>query len=243
MSTSNLRGDSLHLEDAVFDGEDFSGLRLTQFTATACVFRRCRFERCHLDQACFGGGTSPSEYINCTFDGSRITAIAPGVARFVGCSFRNCDIREFFGVAVEFVDCTFSGRIKRALFHGTVPAYEGAQIGRATNEFHGNDFSGAKLLDVAFRGGIDLEKQRLPEGRGYAYIRRGEEAVERARRKVIQWQDLELRRTALAILKVFESNIERGQEQLFVALESLPKDQREAAERLLPELSEQVEGP
>lgn len=50
---------------------------------------------------------------------------------------------------------------------------------RPVNEFHGNDFSGAELIDVSFRG-IDLSRRRLPTGDGYLYLPDAEAATERA---------------------------------------------------------------
>ena len=41
---------------------------------------------------------------------------------------------------------------------------------RERNGFIGNDLSSADLVDVDFRGGIDLTKQILPSGPDYIYI-------------------------------------------------------------------------
>ena len=38
------------------------------------------------------------------------------------------------------------------------------------NEIEDNDFSRAKLIDVAFRTGVDLTKQRLPSGPECTYL-------------------------------------------------------------------------
>lgn len=236
MGAVSMKRDRIELKGANLDGEDFSGLKLEHFMATQSSLHRCRFDGSQIEQACFGGGTKPSEYTDCNFDRSRITAIAPGIAKFVRCSFRDCRIQNFFGVTVEFVDCIFSGRIKKAVFQGSVPDEDRAQVGRATNEFRGNDFREAELIDVSFRGGIDLTKQKLPEGAGYLFVPDAAGALEKVRRDVVGWCDLDLRRKVLAILKGFELDVESGQKQLFVSLKSVPRSQREAAERLYREL-------
>ena len=88
-----------------------------------------------MDQACFGGGTRTTEYVECRFDGSKITAVAPGMARFVRCSFKQCVIRSFFGTNVAFVDCVFSGRIEHAAFYGSAPERDRSISARSRNEF------------------------------------------------------------------------------------------------------------
>jgi len=150
-------------------------------------------------------------------------------------------IQDFFGVTVEFIDCAFSGRIEKAVFQGSVPEEDRPQFGRATNEFRGNDFGDAELVDVAFRGGIDLTEQKLPEGAGYLYLSDAADALGRARRSVVGWRDLDLRRKVLAILKGLEFDVDGGQSQLFLSLNSLPRSQREAAELLDQELRQAIQ--
>ncbi|WP_212818912.1 hypothetical protein [Polymorphospora rubra] len=45
---------------------------------------------------------------------------------------------------------------------------------------HGNDFSGADLVGVAFRYGVDLTRQRLPARSDYLYLPDAEAALHRA---------------------------------------------------------------
>jgi uncharacterized protein YjbI with pentapeptide repeats len=105
-----------------------------------------------------------SRYINCSFNRATITSIAPGSARFEGCTFLDADLTHFLSHTVEFVDCEISGIVRQAFFSGTVPPDDVASLGRKTNEFRGNDFASATLVDVVFRTGIDLSLQKLPEG-------------------------------------------------------------------------------
>jgi hypothetical protein len=231
-----MKKDRIELRDETLEGENLTGLRLKQFTATQCSFRSCRFDGSTIEQACFGGGTKPSDYTDCSFDGARITAVAPGVARFIRCSFRDCLIQDLFGVAVEFIDCIFSGTIKKAVFWGSIPEEDRDQVGRRTNEFRGNDFSQARLVDVAFRGGIDLAKQKLPESAGYLYLPNAAAALKRVRENVTRWRDLDLRRRTLALVKALESDVDGGQAQLFLSLDSVSRNQRAAVEILHREL-------
>ena len=84
-------------------------------------------------------------YEACSFDGSKIDCGAPGVARFVGCTFRDVHFVSFFGLSVSMIDCVFSGRLQKVAFYGANPE------SRKRNEFRGNDFRDARLDDVAFR--------------------------------------------------------------------------------------------
>src|SRR5207249_3288798 len=103
-------------------GEDFSGRTLVQFAAESARLELCRFDGIRIENASFGAGGAPSEYIDCTFDGARLRFGPGGYARFVRCSFRDVDIRDWFCFTVELVDCTFGGRMRRVVFNGTVPA-------------------------------------------------------------------------------------------------------------------------
>lgn len=220
------------LADATLEGHDFSGLKLKQFTAVRSRLIHCHFDRTSFAQACFGGGLHRSDYEECSFDRSQITAVAPGNARFERCTFKDFVIKEFFGLKTEFVDCVFSGTIRKAVFRGSIPEPDQESTGRTENAFSGNDFRDAKLEDVGFRGGIDLEKQRLPQGPHYVYLLDAARSVEEARLKIIGWQDLEVRRGALAILKGFENDVAGGQKQVFFNVDSMPRQLRKSAELL-----------
>jgi len=139
-------------------GESFSDRRLMGFSSEACQFLSCKFERMHIESASFGGGRSESLYEDCSFDGSEIYG-SPGIARFERCTFRDVRIEGFFSLAGSFIDCVFSGDIRGSVFHGSLPD---SIYGPRDNEFRGNDFREARLVDVDFRGGIDMSKQQMP---------------------------------------------------------------------------------
>jgi hypothetical protein len=135
-------------------------------------------------------------------------------------------------MSVEFVDCVFSGKIQKAVFYGSIAEHQRVALGRAKNEFRGNDFRECELVDVDFRSGIDLTNQKLPTGSSYVYIPQASETLTRARGAVMRWTDLELRRNALAIIQTFEMTVSGGQAQLFVDVSSAPRSLRPAMRQL-----------
>jgi hypothetical protein len=157
-----------------------------------------------------------SEYIECSFDGTRSEDYLGGFARFVGCSFKDVDIRGWRSDDAEFIDCMFTGRLEECIFYGTVPEKDRPWVGREKNEFRGNDFSGCDLVGVAFRTGIDLNLQCLPAGPEYLYLPDAASAMERARLIVQEWYDPGLRKDGLLLLQVAESELDSGQRQLLL---------------------------
>lgn len=208
--------DFLKFDNEQRQGEDFSSRKLKGFSAHGCKFVSCRFEKMRIESGSFGSGRKISEYVDCSFDGSRISRIAGGYTRFERCSFRDVDLRKWFCFDVEMIDCTFSGKMNECVFNCT-PRDENQQLIRGKqNEFHGNDFSAMKLEGVSFRTGIDLSKQKLPVGPEYLYLPDAEVAVRQVRAEVITWRDLELRQQALATIRVLEFELEGGQRQLLL---------------------------
>ena len=208
-------------EHMVFDhenarGVDYSGRILKQFGAVGCRFEHCRFDKMRIGDFSYGAGRETSQYIECTFDRLRF-GHGGGLARFVRCSFKDVDIRGWCSYKTEFIDCVFTGRLRTSIFYGTVPEEDRPWVGREKNEFQGNDFSGAELIDVAFRTGIDLERQRLPSGPDYLYIPDAPAAIERAKRGLADWMPgTELQREALILVEVYGDTVENGQNQLII---------------------------
>ena len=108
------------LSKKVLVGENFSDRDLTGFSSEACHFRGCSFERMTIESASFGAGKNESLYEDCTFDGSEIYG-DPGRAKFYRCSFRDIRLEGFFSLAASYVECVFSGEIRRSVFHGSLP--------------------------------------------------------------------------------------------------------------------------
>ena len=218
------------LQDVSLQEESFSDKKLVQFSAAGCRFESCRFDRIRIESGSFGGGREMSEYVGCSFNGARITFGGGDRARFIGCSFRDVDLRDWLCLTTELVDCTFSGRMRRAIFNGTVPERDRAGVGRVRNEFRGNDFSAMDLYDVAFRSGIDLSLQKLPVSKDYLYLPDAPAAIRSARAEVIGWTDLDLRRAAMSLMTSLESELEGGQLQLLLMPSIYAPDRRRAVD-------------
>jgi hypothetical protein len=206
--------DHVHLREA-----DYSGRALMKFTSIGSIFERCRFDKSRIDDASFGSGREMSEYIECSFDGVRIYH-GGGFARFVRCSFRNIDFCEWLCFGAEMIDCVFTGRLQGCIFNGTPMKEDQPFLGRKYNEFHGNDFSGADLVDVAFRTGIDLSKQRLPTGPEYLYLPDAPAAVASAKLAAQSLANRELRTDVSKFLESFDFELEGGQRQLLLRKEN-----------------------
>jgi uncharacterized protein YjbI with pentapeptide repeats len=192
---------------------DFSGRKLKHFSVVGCRFERCWFEKMRVDSFIPGAGMELSEYVDCSFDGIRVSYMSAAFARFIRCSFRNVDIRDWRSSKAEFIDCVFTGQLEECIFYGTVPEQDRSWVGRAKNEFRGNDFSGCDLVDVAFRTGIDLEQQKLPTGPEYLYLPDAAGAIERAKATVQEWYDAGMRERGLSLLSTLAMGVEGGQRQ------------------------------
>ena len=156
------------------------------------------------------------------------------MGRFERCSFDGATIKEWFTHCAEFVECTFAGaRIIGSNFFGTpFECFGWLQLRhrRERNEFCGNDFSEAELIDVSFVDGIDLDRQRLPTGPEYVRINDAQRRIDHARVCIASWDDAAARRRASSVLNVLEY-FTPGQRDLFTR-----KDDLEMA----PELSEKL---
>lgn len=156
--------------------------------------------------------------------------VMPGRATFVGCSFRDVKIHDFFCLKAQFVDCVFTGRLKKVVFDAR-PRSGAERLGRDRNEYRGNDFSGAQLVNVSFRGGIDLDQQRLQDGPEYLVIRDARAVLKSALEEVRAWPEDEEQSRTLTKLEVMASTAARGQRDLFVARAFLGRTP-ESADRL-----------
>jgi hypothetical protein len=206
----------LVLDHARLHDQNYSGRKLRQFASIGSHLRTCNFDDTQIQSASFGSGRETSEYIECTFNGARMDMGPGGFARFVRCSFHDVIIRNWSCFAVELVDCEFSGRLDTAIFNGTVPEDDRGIIGRARNEFYGNDFSAMDFIDVVFRTGIDLTKQVLPSGKDYLYLPHGASTVAHAKSRVATWDDEQMRQGAMAIIQGLEYTLSGGQQQLLL---------------------------
>ncbi|MFN2537801.1 MAG: hypothetical protein ABR549_06560 [Mycobacteriales bacterium] len=205
--------DRLVIENQSLLEADLSSRKVKAFCAIASTFDRCDFRGVRWRDGGMGAGMTPSVYRDCVFDGARIQANPPGRARFERCSFRDVVLKDWYCFNIEMIDCVFTGRIEHSYFNGRARQPDETF---GTNEFHGNDFSGAKLVDVGFRTGIDLRLQRLPEDEDLLYVWDGPEAVARAEGAVNTWSDLESRRRAQGLLEHLRRELDGQQRQLII---------------------------
>jgi hypothetical protein len=206
----------LVLDSAVVESGDYTGLKLSRFVSIGSRFSSCQFESMRIAMMSAGAGTQQSEYIRCSFNGTRMEMHPGGFARFMDCSFRDVVITHWSVAAGDMINCVFSGTIKTAIFNGTVDPRLQKDFGKIRNDFEGNDFSQAKMVDVAFRTGIDLRRQILPGGPGYCYVECGAASLEDAYAIVERWEDDQSRRAAIALLGRQQEIVRRGQQQLFI---------------------------
>ncbi len=222
-----------HMVDAVF-----SGLRGGDFESLACIFERCDFSNMRPRRTVFASGLEPTLYSGCRFDGSKFKKVVGGIARFEKCSFLDVEIDGLFGHAIEFVDCVFSGVLRRTVFFGRVGGTYAGLTTRTVNEFLRNDFSAAEFHDVSFREGIDLAQQRLPRGDAYLYLNNARERLASLRKKYIEQPPSERREAIFAFLSRAEQKLRAGQDQLFLCKDSEPFLSRQTADVIWEELGQ-----
>ncbi len=184
---------------------DLSRAKFERLVPSGCTFVRCDFRAAALDRrlAPLLKAREQNVFRECRFDGADLRAVDPGGSRFEACVFDGADLRGWNAMLAEFVDCHFAGRVERVRFHGR-PWGAGAgdlRPRRKVNEFRGNDFSDAELIDVAFVMGIDLAPQRWPESRDYVRLDRVHQRLTRGHHEILRWKDLESRGEAMAMMR------------------------------------------
>jgi uncharacterized protein YjbI with pentapeptide repeats len=215
---------------------DYSKLKNVSFESLGCIFEDCSFTNMVLRDITFASGKEQSTYVGCRFDGSTFKHIVAGQARFERCSFLNVRINRLFSHAAEFIDCVFSGVLRGGVFYGRVFGNYREYTTRTVNEFHGNDFSGMKFLDVDFRNGVDLSRQKLPAGDDYLYLKDAERKLAALRQKYLQCPPSPVRKAIFEFLESAEEEIRAGQHDLFICKDSQRQMPAEAVEAIWNEL-------
>lgn len=75
---------------------------------------------------------------------------------------RNVRLEKWLCNEAGFIDCVFTGTLRSINFNRELDKEARAQLGRKENTYTGNDFSGATLEWVAFKGGVDLTASGCP---------------------------------------------------------------------------------
>lgn len=192
----------------------FAGMHFEQFSAEGTKFVNCDFSGARLEG--WFGVRRQTRFEDCLFDGTRMSDVEPGQARFVRCQFSAVTIRGWNAAANEFIDCRFAGLIKQCNFWGR-PAQEWMERmrpARPTNEFRGNDFRAAELIDVSFKGGIEISAQRWPDSPDYIRLDRLRTRIELARPVLEAWQE-PARADGVLMLDVYSKHGYEVQDELF----------------------------
>jgi len=204
---------------------DFSRLKIWAFTSSGSRFVDCDFGRTTFKMS---GGFSfdpPSTFVGCRFERADLRAMFElESTRFERCSFINCRIEGWQSWCAEFVDCVFVGKIVRSRFCGcpSRPFTPCVGVGgRERNEFRGNDFSRADLVDTEFTYGIDIDAQCWPDDPVYVRLDRWPARVDRARADIARWPDDRERETALGILEILHGLGMEKQEVAFLRRDTL----------------------
>lgn len=193
------------LQHATLSDVDFGRASFDKLAPSGCTFVSCDFRKATVDrrlQPLFKAKRR-NLFRDCRFDGADLRAIDPGTSRFESCVFDGADLDGWSAQTAEFVDCHFAGRLARVRFYGKPWRPGAAELDpkRTSNEFRGNDFSEAELVDVAFLMGIDLARQRWPEGDDYVRLDRIHQRLTRGRTEIARWKDLTARSEALDMVR------------------------------------------
>ena len=191
------------LNRAAITAVDFRRARFDRFSLGGCLFDRCDFRGMKLDSRLtpLFVALPASVFLNCYFDGADLRRARLGQSRFDRCTFDDARLDGSRTETAEFVGCRFAGAMDGVTFYGAPPAAELKRMDppRPRNEFHGNDFRDAELLDVTFVAGIDMDRQRFPDDDLYVRVERFQRRIARARTEIAEWYERE-RAPALAML-------------------------------------------
>jgi uncharacterized protein YjbI with pentapeptide repeats len=205
----------LTIERETRTNENFSNLKLDGLTVIESSLRGCTFEDVRARSSYLGSGLRQSMFEDCVFRRCTFTFGAVGNARLVGCRFESCRLENMFGTELELIECTFQDTtIRGSVFHGEIGDSAHLRPRRTRNEIRDNDFSGAELENVDFRGGIDLTRQKLPTGENYLFIGdtcQASRIVRQMQSSLLETQDLQRSQTLASLLDFYCSTGQRMQ--------------------------------
>jgi len=191
------------LHRATLTAVDFRRVRFDRFLLDGCLFDRCDFRGLRLDRrlAPLFVAVPRSVFRDCYFDGADMRRARLGPSRFERCTFDDARLDGSSTELAEFIDCRFAGAIDGVTFYGAPSGAEAKRLDppRRRNEFRGNDFRDAELIDVVFIAGIDMDRQRFPEDDLHVRIDELQRRLAKARREIKQWSERE-RAPALVML-------------------------------------------
>jgi hypothetical protein len=131
--------------------------------------------------------------------------------------------------------CAFPNTtIRKAAFHNSIVSASPGTTSRRSNEFDENDFSSTRLVDVDFRGGIDLTRQTLPNSDDLLYLPDTRAALELVKDICTSLSDADPqnRRDCRALVGVLELYCRSNQRNQILQLGSWGEVGRELHRRL-----------
>lgn len=210
------------IEQKLFN-ESFEDLVVDRLRVKDSYFDKCSFNGSRFSSVCFGEGLNCSVYKECSFNEVTFSAPAPGVARFENCSFLDVKIDNFFCTTIAFVNCEFSGEIRK----GGFSRHEYSQSGI---DFKGNNFERLILNDVSFTN-IDLTQQVFLEGGDYMPIYKVDEFLYFAN-KFLSELDIDQEQGQM-VLNIIELEEEGTNNQLLINPLDFPVKFQDAAKKIL----------
>ena len=191
------------LHRATLTAVDFRRAQFDKFSPGGCLFDRCDFRGLKLDHrlAPLFVARPRSVFRNSYFDGVDFRRGRLGQSRFERCTFDDARLDGSRMETAEFVDCRFAGRLDGVTFHGipSGPDVERLDPPRRLNDFSGNDFRDAELVDVTFISGVDMDRQRFPDDELHVRVEGFQRRLSKARADIRNWYERE-RIPALAML-------------------------------------------
>jgi uncharacterized protein YjbI with pentapeptide repeats len=248
------RDRSVSFDGVTLEGVDLSGSRFDHAMIKGSTFLDCDFRGVKFEHVVGFDAEWPSAFVGCKFDRADLRNLSdPSTSRFEGCTFRQAKIFGWNSWCGEFVDCLFEGRLESVLFAGRpTKCYEiidsaratAIELGidvpdvtppprRASNEFRGNDFSSADLVNVEFRYGVDIAAQRWPEGPDYLRFDRWRVRLARTRSVVETWPVSKEQADALALLALYDGGGWEEQSEVFLPRDALSYCGRDLREKLV----------
>ena len=197
---------------------DFRGQHIAKVVAVGSTFDGCDFRGASVDSGVLGH-LPAVVYRNCNFAGAHLKRVSPLMARFEWCTFDHAALDDWSAVCAEFVSCHFAGRLVRVKFCGRPlgPCAKLLAGTRSINEFTGNDFSRADLLDCRISGGIDLTKQTWPSSSEYVFVDNLQTRIHNARSLIEADWPLGLdRERALNLLDLYSKRDYSVQQELIL---------------------------
>lgn len=109
-----------------------------------------------------GAGQQLTTLTDCFFDRCVLKGGGMGWLHFERCEFRKCTLPNMILLGSSFVGCKFSGKIVNSMFCASLSEADIRDGVKTKNVIVDNDFTECAFNAVGFRGGVDLERQKLP---------------------------------------------------------------------------------